>query len=249
MLTTDGSTRSACRIGDSIPKNILRPEIRNGLLASLPLNELELLRPRLEPFVLEFESILYEVGKPIEHIYFPCSGVVSLLAKVNGNSTIEVGLIGNEGMAGVSAFLGAPLSPSRALIQGAGDAFRIKTADLDRYGGALNRHLLLYAHYLMVQISQSAACYRFHPIEQRLARWLLMTGDRMESNEYSITQDFLSNMLGVRREGVNRAAGVLQKKNLISFSRRNIVTIDRSGLEGTACECYEKIREEEKSLR
>ncbi|CAN5268211.1 Crp/Fnr family transcriptional regulator [soil metagenome] len=233
----------------SIPKNILRSEIRNGLLASLPQNELDLLQPWLEPFEFEFESILYEVGKPIEHFYFPCSGVVSLLAKVNGNSTIEVGLIGNEGMAGVSAFLGAPLSPSRAIIQGTGDALRITTGDLERFGGSLKRPLLFYAHYLMVQISQSAACYRFHPIEQRLARWLLMTGDRMESNEYGITQDFLSNMLGVRREGVNRAAGVLQKKNLISFSRRNIITIDRSGLEATACECYQRIRDEEKSLR
>ncbi len=232
----------------SIPKNILRPEIRNRLLASLPPKELELLRTRLEPFVLEFESILYEAGKPIEHIYFPCSGIVSLLAKVNGNSTIEVGLIGNEGIAGVSAFLGAPLSPSMAIIQGAGDALRIKINDLDRFDGSLNRPLLLYANYLMVQISQSAACYRFHPIEQRLARWLLMTGDRMESNEYSITQDFLSNMLGVRREGVNRAAGVLQKKELISFSRRNIITIDRSGLKENACECYAIIRGEEKNL-
>lgn len=232
----------------SIPKNILRPEIRNRLLALLPPNELGLLRPRLEPFVLEFESVLYEVGKPIEHVYFPRSGVVSLLAKVNGNSTIEVGIIGNEGMAGVSAFLGAQLSPSMAIIQGAGDALRIKIEDLQRFGGSLNRHLLLYANYLMVQISQSAACYRFHPIEQRLARWLLMTGDRMESNEYSVTQDFLSNMLGVRREGVNRAAGVLQKKNLISFSRRNIITIDRSGLQENACECYTVIRKQEKSF-
>jgi CRP-like cAMP-binding protein len=199
--------------------------------------------------VLEFESILYEVGKPIEHVYFPCNGVVSLLAKVNGNSTIEVGLIGNEGMTGVSAFLGAPLSPCLAIIQGAGDALRIKIGDLERNGGSLNRPILLYAHYLMVQISQSAACYRFHPIEQRLARWLLMTGDRMESNEYRITQEFLSNMLGVRREGVNRAAGVLQKKNLISFSRRNIITIDRPGLEENTCECYQRIRDEEKNLR
>ena len=184
----------------------------------------------------------------MDYLYFPCSGVISLLTSVNGGSTLEVGIIGNEGVASVSAALGATVSPIRAIIQGAGTAFRMRTIDLSMNSGPLSRSLMIYAHYLMVQISQSAACYRYHPIEQRLARWLLMTGDRMESNEYRITQHFLSNMLGVRREGVNRAAGELQKKNLISFSRRNIVTIDRGGLEETACECYAMIRNEEKKL-
>ncbi len=231
-----------------IQKTNLQPEFGNKLLASLSPKELGLLRPSLEPFEFEFESVLFECGKPIEHLYFPCSGVVSLLATVNGHSTVEVGLIGNEGMAGVSAFLGAKLSPSKAIIQGSGNGFRITTDALRSYGEPLHSSLLLYANYLMVQISQSAACYRYHPIEQRLARWLLMTGDRMESNEYRITQEFLSNMLGVRREGVNRAAGALQKKQLINFSRRNIVTIDRDGLEKTACKCYQTIRNEENRL-
>jgi CRP-like cAMP-binding protein len=184
----------------------------------------------------------------MDYMYFPRSGIISMLATVNGGSTLEVGIAGNEGMVSVSAALGATVSPTQALIQGAGTAFRIRTKDFETNGGALNRALMLYAHYLFVQISQSAACYRFHPIEQRLARWLLMTGDRMESNEYRITQHFLSNMLGVRREGVNRAAGELQNKNLISFSRRNIVTIDRIGLEQTACECYAIIRKAEKNF-
>ncbi len=223
--------------------------VGNRLLASLPDNELDVLFPYLEPHDLEFESTLFETGQPLEYVYFPSSGLISLLATVDGGSSLEVGIIGKEGMANASAALGALTSPSRAIIQGAGTAFRLKTDDLAAYGGSLNRYVLLYIHYLMVQITQSAACYRFHPIEQRLARWLLMTGDRMESNEYRITQDFLSHMLGVRREGVNRAAGELQRKNLISFSRRNILTIDRAGLEATACSCYAVIRREEESFQ
>jgi CRP-like cAMP-binding protein len=224
------------------------PELGNRLLASLSEKDLEAVRPFLEPFNLKFESILFEVGQPMDHMYFPCSGIVSLLTEVNGGSTIEVGIIGNEGVANVSAALGATVSPTRAIIQGTGSSFRMEIKELTSNGGALTQSLMLYAHYLMMQISQSAACYRFHPIEQRLARWLLMTGDRMESNEYRITQHFLSNMLGVRREGVNRAAGELQKKNLISFSRRNIAIIDRAGLEETACACYGIIRKEEEKL-
>ncbi len=232
-----------------ISKKTQNPEQNNYLLASLSNKDLELLRPHLEIYELRFEAILFETGQPIEHVYFPTSGIISLLAETNGNSTLEVGVIGNEGVAGISAFLGATVSSSRAIVQGSGSAFRIKAATLVEHAEPMNRALLLYTHYLMVQISQSAACYRFHPIEQRLARWLLMTGDRMESNEYRITQEFMSNMLGVRREAVNRAAGELQKKNLISFSRRNLVTIDRAGLQETACSCYQIISEQEKVLK
>lgn len=226
----------------------IHSEPGNQILASLSEKEFAAVKPLLEIYDLKFEAALFETGQPMDHLYFPRSGVISLLTSVNGGSTVEVGMIGNEGAVSISAALGATVSPTRAIIQGGGTAFRMKTRDLALDGGPLNRSLMLFAHYLLVQISQSAACYRFHPIEQRLARWLLMTGDRMESNEYPITQHFLSNMLGVRREGVNRAAGELQKKNLISFSRRNIITIDRQGLEETACGCYAIIRSEEKGL-
>ena len=146
-------------------------------------------------------------------------------------------------MAGLPHFLGVDKSSVRAVVQGDGTAMRIKAADFDaecQNGGATLRNVMLrFAHSMMTQISQSAVCYRYHPIENRLARWLLMTADRMETNEYQITQDFLSNMLGVRREAVNRAAGVLKNKGLISYSRGNILILDPTGLESSACDCYE----------
>lgn len=195
------------------------------------------------------ESVIFKIGQPLDHIYFPASGVISLLTEVTGGSTLEVGIIGKEGAAGASVMLGAKTSPTHAIVQEDGLAFRLPSAAIDAIGDDLRAGVLRFLHTLMIQISQGAACYRFHPIEQRLARWLLMTSDRMESNEYRITQDFLSDMLGVRREGVNRAAGDLQKKKLISFSRRNIVVIDRPGLEALTCDCYNLIRKEETNSR
>src|SRR5437899_5205363 len=144
-------------------------------------------------------------------------------------------------MVGLPLFMGVRTSRNKAIVQGKGVAMRIKAADFEREcarGGALPRILLRFAHSMLVQISQSAVCYRFHLIEKRLARWLLMTSDRMESLEFRVTQDFLSNMLGVRREAVNRAAGSLQKKYLISYSRGNITILDRPGLDAAACKCY-----------
>lgn len=229
-----------------------KPSIHNRLIAALPAKEYQHLLPDLEECSLEFNTDVYKLGETIRHVYFPNSGIISLLAAIDVNSTLEVGLVGSEGMAGLPLFMGVKSSPVRAIVQGNGTALRMKAADFVKEcknGGSLNGLMLRFAHTMLVQISQSAVCYRFHVIEQRLARWLLMTGDRMESNEYQITQEFLSHMLGVRREAVNKAAGVLQKKDLISFSRRNIVIIDRSGLESTACKCYSIIRDEEKIVR
>jgi CRP-like cAMP-binding protein len=226
--------------------------IHNRLLAALPAKEYQRLLPNLEEVALDFNTDIYKLGETISHVYFPNSGIISLLAAVDASSTLEVGLVGSEGMAGLPLFMGVKSSPVRAIVQGNGIAMRMKATDFVKEcknGGALSSLMLRFAHSMLVQISQSAVCYRFHRIEQRLARWLLMTGDRMESNEYQITQEFLSHMLGVRREAVNKAAGLLQKKDLISFSRRNIVIIDRPGLEAAACKCYFIIREEEKSVR
>ena len=225
----------------------------NRLLAALPKKEYERLLPNLEKVDLVFDTNIYNLGDPIVHVYFPNSGIISLLAAIDVRSTLEVGIVGREGMVGMSLFLGVKQSRIRAIVQGTGTAMRMKAAAFEKEcgkGGTLNRVMLRFAHSMLVQISQSAVCYRFHPIEKRLARWLLMTGDRMESNEYQITQDFLSHMLGVRREAVTRAAGSLQKRGLISYSRGHILILDRPGLEAAACQCYSIIRNEEKvSLR
>lgn len=223
----------------------------NKLLAALPPKEYERLLPKLNQIPLTYAEDIYEPGRAIRSIYFPLSGIVSLLAAVEKNATLEVGIVGAEGMVGLPVFLGVETSSSQAIVQGAGFAMKMKATDLMiacRKGGALPRLLQRYAHSLLTQVSQSAVCYRFHLIEARLARWLLMMGDRMESDDFRLTQDFLSNILGVRREAVNRAALALQQKQLINYRRGVITIVDRAGLEAAACECYAIIRTEEKSF-
>jgi CRP-like cAMP-binding protein len=191
--------------------------------------------------------LIYEAGKPIRHIYFPESGIISLLSGVGGNNTIEVGIVGNEGVVGLPVFLGVKTSSNKAIVQGAGSAFRMDATAFTKYAHANikpQRVILRYMHSLYTQISQSAACNRFHQIDERLARWLLMTQDRMGSKEFRITQEFLSNMLGVRREGVTRAASILQKRKLVSYVRGNVTIRDRKGLKRAACSCYEVIKSE-----
>lgn len=174
-----------------------------------------------------------------------------MLATVAESSTLEVGLIGNEGMAGLPLFLGVANSNNRAVVQGAGSALSLKATDFQvecHKRGALSQILRRYTHSLLTQVSQSAVCYRFHPIEERLARWLLMTSDRMASDEFQITQEFLSNMLGVRREAVNKAAVSLQHKKMICYSRGQVSILNREGLTATACQCYGIIKAEENSF-
>jgi CRP-like cAMP-binding protein len=224
------------------------PITSNRLLGGLPSNELERFFSRLEMVELKFGSCIYELGAKIMHVYFPNSGIISLLAGVEASSTLEVGIVGLEGMAGLPLFLGVKRTLSKAIVQGPGTAMRMSADDFVREcnnGGALPTALKRFTHSMIVQISQSAVCFRFHVIEMRLARWLLMTSDRTESNEFAMTQEFLSHMLGVRREAVNRAAMSLQRKMLIAYSRNNILIIDRQGLESTACKCYSIIRDEE----
>jgi CRP-like cAMP-binding protein len=215
--------------------------ITNHLLAALTPQEYQKIRAHLEEFTFTFGEILYEPGQQISHVYFPNSGVVSLLSMVEERSTLEIGLVGNEGMVGLPVFLGASASPCRALVQGAGNGWRMKTEALRNCVKQVRRLsglLLRYTHSLLTQISQAVVCNRFHTVHARLARWLLMTYDRLETAEFRMTQEFLSNLLGVRREGVTEAAGNLQKQKLIRYVRGQITILDQAGLEAAACHCY-----------
>jgi CRP-like cAMP-binding protein len=218
----------------------------NGLLASLPRTSyLELLRG-LAPVSLAFGDILYEPGASIRDVYFPGNSVVSLLTIVDGHSALEVGLVGHEGMVGIPLALGIGTSPVRALVQGTGAAMRMSATRFRKALDAsppLRRGLLRYTHALMAQITQTAACNRFHVVEARLARWLLMTRDRLGSAEFRLTHDFLSHMLGVRRVGVTEAATALQRRDLIEYTRGEIRILDGAGLEAAACGCYELVRQ------
>lgn len=228
-------------------KNRVAP-VENRLLAKLPKKEYQRLLPDLENVELTFGDILYEPGDKITHVHFPNDSIISLLSAVGKRSTLEVGIVGNEGMAGIPVFMGVTESRQQALVQGAGTAMRMKSATLRKeltHPGALARLLHRYSHTLLTQITQSAACNRFHVVDERLARWLLMSQDRTGgSQEIHLTQEFLSNMLGVRREGVSKAAADLQKRKLIRYSRGNVTILDRTGLEAAACECYRIIKDE-----
>lgn len=223
-----------------------RAPIENSLLAALPHKQYRQLLAGLEPVTLTFGDVLYEPGQMISHVYFPGNSLVSLLTLADGHLALEVGLIGREGMVGISLVLGHETSPVRALVQGTGTALRMTSARFRKFfrrSPPLQQELYRYTHALMTQISQTAACNRFHVVEMRLARWLLMTLDRVKSNQFCMTHEFLGHMLGVRRVGVTRAAQALQKRNLIDYSRGNITVLDRSGLEAAACPCYEIVKD------
>jgi CRP-like cAMP-binding protein len=220
--------------------------IENSLLAAVPRKAYQRLLPGLEPVTLTFGEVLYEPRETISHVYFPGASLVSLLTLADGHLALEVGLIGREGMVGIPLVLGHKLSSVRALVQGSGPALRMAAAQFlkeFRISSPLQRELYRYTHTLMAQISQTAACNRFHVVEQRLARWLLMTHDRVKSDRFQLTHEFLGHMLGVRRVGVTKAAQTLQRRNLIRYSRGNITVLDRKGLEAAACECYEVVKD------
>jgi len=230
----------------STPRTV-RASATNRLLAALPKDEYLQLLPDLEQFPLVFGELIYQPGALVRHVYFPTSGIVSLLADVDDGGTLEVGIVGREGMAGMSVFMGVKTSPNRAVVQGAGSALRMKATTLRTMadnGGSMPRLLRRYTYSLWAQLSQSAVCSLYHPIDARLARWLLMTRDRMEVNEFPITQEFLSSMLGVRREGVNKAAGKLQEQHLISYTRGMLTILKPAGLAAAACKCYHIIKKE-----
>ena len=225
-------------------RNPTPPLAENSLLAALPRKELHVLSADLERVALAYGEVLYEPGKPIRQVYFPNDSLVSLLTIVDQHQALEVGLVGREGMVGLPLALEMTASPVRALVQGEGTAMRMPaTAFLKalRASSALQRLMRLYAGELMAQVTQTAACNRFHFVEARLARWLLMTHDRLRVNPFHLTQEFLAHMLGVRRVGVTKAASTLQERKFIRYSRGSITILDRKGLEGAACTCYKAV--------
>ncbi len=218
-----------------------RPE--NGVLAALPRKAYLALLPGLAPVTLAFGHVLYEPGSTIPDVYFPGRSVVSLLTVVDGHEALEVGLVGHDGMVGIPLALGIDVSPVRALVQGAGSALQMSAGRFRKAFNAsppLQRGLHRYAHELMAQVTQTAACNRFHRVEARLARWLLMTRDRVRSGQFHLTHEFLAHMLGVRRVGVTEAASGLQKRRVIDYSRGNIRILNDAGLEAAACSCYKR---------
>lgn len=227
-------------------RNTKKASIPNRLLAALPRKEYQKLLPLLEPVELAFEDVLYESHAPIRHVYFPDDCFVSMLTTVEGGRAAEVGLIGSEGMVGVPVALGIAVSPFLAIVQGGGTALRMKTADFRRNLGksaALRHELFRFTHLLMVQIAQTAACNRFHVVTQRMARWLLMTCDRVNSNEFRITQEFLALMLGVRRISVSVAGRSLQERKLISYRRGAVTILNHRGLMAASCGCYKIVKD------
>lgn len=218
----------------------------NHLLDALPPKDCSQLLSKCEHIELKFAEVLCRPGERISHVYFPTGSFVSLVTPMDGNAGLEVGLIGNEGMLGITLVLGVDVAPFHALVQGAGPALRMTaSAFLSELGqsSTLQQKLKQYLYVSMRQLAQTAACTRFHVVEARLARWLLMTQDRAHSNYFHVTHVFLAYILGVRRVGITKAANALQKRKLISYQRGNITIIDRAGLEAASCACYRADKE------
>lgn len=221
------------------------PATSNGILAALPKATLRKLNGKLHPVPLEIGKILYQPEDKIEHVYFVTEGIVSLLATLNGGNSVEAGVIGPEGMLGIPIVLSAKSSPHLALVQGGGHAMKMAARDLRveiQNDGVLLDLLLRYTNAMFVQVAQTAACNRLHTVDERLARWLLLTHDRVQHDEFILTQEFISRMLGVRRAGVNVAANALRKDGLIDYRRGNVTILDRKGLENASCECYVTVK-------
>lgn len=224
---------------------------QNHLLAALPKTEFERLEPRLKLVPLSLGEVLYEPGSRLRHVYFPINSIVSLLYMMVDGASAEIAVVGNEGIIGISLFMGGETTPSRAVVQSAGHAYRLPGQLLKEEftRGAAMQHLLLrYTQALITQMAQTAVCNRHHSVDQQLCRWLLLSLDRLSSNELVMTQELIANMLGVRREGVTEAAGKLQAVGLIHYSRGRITVLDRAGLEARTCECYSVVKKESDRL-
>ncbi len=220
---------------------------QNHLLASLPPEEWERLHPRMELKPMPLGHVLYESGDAMRHVYFPTTSIISLLYVMEDGASAEIAIVGNEGIVGISLFMGGETTPSRAIVQSGGQAYRVPGQYLKEEffrAGPLQRLLLRYTQALITQMAQTAVCNRHHSVEQQLCRWLLMSLDRLASNELTMTQELIANMLGVRREGVTESAGRLQKLGLIQYTRGHISVTDRPGLEAHACECYAVVKKE-----
>jgi CRP-like cAMP-binding protein len=219
----------------------------NRLLVRLTQQEYERLLPHLENVSFALGEVVYESGGQMDYIYFPTTAIISLLYMMENGSSAEMGVAGNEGLVGIALFMGGNTVPNRAVVQSAGEALRMKAQVLQAEfarGGTFQRLLLRYTQALMTQMSQTAVCNRLHTVEQQLCRWLLLSRDRLNSDELIMTQELIANMLGVRREGVTTAARRLQEQGLISYVRGRITMLDRSGLETTVCECYKVVKDE-----
>jgi CRP-like cAMP-binding protein len=225
-----------------------RPDPReNLLLAALPAGDYAALRPALEPSELAAGMALYESGHSQPYLYFPASGIVSLLYLLEDGSATEIALTGREGVVGISLFMGGGVTPSRAVVQIAGHAWRMRAAPMKKSfdrGGALQHLLLRFTQALITQMTQTAVCNRHHAVEQQLCRWLLLALDRLASSEVPMTQERIAHLLGVRREGITEAAGRLQGAGLIEYSRGRIRVLDRPRLEARVCECYAVVSRE-----
>ncbi len=221
--------------------------LQNHLLDALPEAELDYFRPYLELVELPLGYVLYESGELLKNVYFPTTSIISLLYVMEDGSSAEIAVVGNEGILGISLFMGGETTPSRAIVQSAGYGYKLKSKylknEFDR-NGPMMRLLLRYTQALITQMAQTAVCNRHHTIEQQLCRWLLLSLDRLASDELLMTQDLIANMLGVRREGVTESAGRLQRDGLIEYSRGHIKVIDRPGLEARSCECYKVVKDE-----
>jgi CRP-like cAMP-binding protein len=220
---------------------------QNCLLAAIPEEEYARLLPNLELVTMPLGAVLYESGSELRHVYFPTTAIVSLLYVMLDGASAEIAVVGKEGILGVALFMGGETMPNRAVVQSAGHAYRLKGQLLKQEfnrAGELQHLLLRYTQALLTQMAQTAVCNRHHSLDQQLCRWLLLSLERLPSNELVMTQELIGNMLGVRREGVTEAAGNLQKAGLIKYQRGHITVLDRVGLEARACECYGVVKKE-----
>ena len=220
---------------------------QNHLLAALRAPDYARLLPDLEPIAMPLGWVVYESGGHIGYVYFPTTSIVSLLYVIESGASAEIAIAGNEGLVGISLFMGGESTPSRAVVQSAGEGYRVKASVLKKefaLGGELQHLALRYTQALITQMAQTAVCNRHHTLDQQLCRWLLLSMDRLPGNELRMTQELIANMLGVRREGVTVAAGDLQAAGLIHYSRGHIIILDRAGLEQRVCECYAVVKKE-----
>jgi len=226
---------------------LLHSPRENHLLAALSADDYARMLPNLELIAMPLGWALYEAGDHLSHLYFPTTSIVSLLYVMENGESAEIAITGNEGLVGISVFMGGESTPSRAVVQSAGDGYRLKASILKRefaLGGQFARLALRYTQALLTQMSLTAVCNRYHSVDQQLCRWLLLSLDRLPNNELKMTQELIANMLGVRREGVTEAAGKLQADGLIHYQRGKITVLDRPKLELRVCECYAVVKKE-----
>jgi CRP-like cAMP-binding protein len=236
------------RFEEEAMPDLARPSpLQNHLLDALPEPDFKRIAAHLELIPMTLGDVLYESGTQLRYVYFPTTCIISLLYVMEDGSSAEIAVVGNEGLLGISLFMGGGSTPSRAIVQSAGNAFRLR-ADLvreefSRFGPSMQL-FLLYTQALLTQMAQTAVCNRHHSLDQQLCRWLLLSLDRVQSSELSMTQELIGNMLGVRREGVTEAAGNLQRAALISYQRGKITVLNRPGIEARSCECYQVVKKE-----